>query len=256
MFILEEYFQKIIDKNLLDGSWLFLGLNEGEKLESVLKISRANSTLRDVLIISDPARLQPEILDNFPILNPSIDSIRQAIRFLYLTGDNKKFLIINRAEDLEIEAQNALLKVTEEPPKNAVLFFLVRNENCILPTLCSRLKKFDVHLAKSKDYFRGIISEAALKFCGDPKNNFSLIKNYFLQNDDGEKFLNDLILLWRDQVFNAQGLNDLKISNLPGNMNWRVLPVVFKTLKRLKDYNINPRLQIENLIFQTQTSYE
>jgi hypothetical protein len=33
----EDYFNKIIDKNLIDGSWLFLGIDEDSKFKFVLE---------------------------------------------------------------------------------------------------------------------------------------------------------------------------------------------------------------------------
>jgi len=253
MFSLEKYFQKIIDKNLLEGSWLFLGLDEDAKFHSVFQIVRRVSDWRDILIIASDKHLDCKICDNFSVLEPSIDSVRQAIHFLYLTTDNKKFLIVDHLEDLEFEAQNALLKVTEEPPPNAVLFFLVRNEKRILPTLYSRLKAINIPLSQPKIYFQKQIPEEAINFCRDPKRNFHLAKKIFGQGAEAEKkFLEALVILWRDQNFNSLGLQDLKISSLSGDGDWRNLQIALETLRRLNDSNVNSRLQIENMIFQMQ----
>jgi len=253
MFSLENYFQKIIDKNLLEGSWLFLGLDEKDKLESALTIAQKVSDIRDILLISSAAHLNEGMVDKVPVLEPSIESVRQAIRFLYLTSSDKKFLIINHLEDLEFEAQNALLKITEEPPRGAVLFFLVRNENRILPTLYSRLQVLNIPLNKPQAYFQKQITKEAMDFCRDPKNNFHSAKKVFGRSSEEEnKFLEDVILLLRDQSFNVLGLSDLKITSLSGTADWKNIRVALKILRRLKDYNVNPRLQIENFVFQMQ----
>lgn len=255
MFSLENYFQKIIDKNLLEGSWLFLGLDEENKLKSVFKIVQKISDIRDILLISSAAHLDEGMTDKFPVLEPSIESVRQAIHFLYLTSSDKKFLIINHLEDLEFEAQNALLKITEEPPQGAVLFFLVRNENRILPTLYSRLKVINIPLNKPQAYFQKQITEEAMDFCRDPKNNFYSLKKIFGRSSEEEnKFFEDVIMLLRDQSFNVLGLKDLKATSLSGTADWRDIRVALKILCRLKDYNVNPRLQIENFVFQMQNS--
>jgi DNA polymerase III delta prime subunit len=252
MFSLDNYFKKIIDKNLLEGSWLFLGLDEEDKFHSVFQIVRRVSDLRDILIIASDKHLDSKICDNFSVLQPSIASVRQAIHFLYLTSSNKKFLLVDHLEDLEFEAQNALLKVTEEPPPNAVLFFLVRNEKRILPTLYSRLKVINIPLPQPKIYFQKQISEEAINFCRDPKRNFHLVKKIFGQGAEEEKkFLEALVILWRDQNFNSLGLQDLKITSLSGDGDWRNLRLALETLRRLNDHNVNPRLQIENMIFQS-----
>ncbi len=49
-----------------------------------------------------------------------------------------KVYIIDAAERLTEQAQNALLKTMEEPPEYAVILLLVRNINLILPTILSR----------------------------------------------------------------------------------------------------------------------
>jgi hypothetical protein len=253
MFSLENYFQKIIDEDLLEGSWLFLGLDEEEKLKSVFKIVQKISGLQDILLISSAVHLSAGMAEKFPVLEPSIESVRQAIHFLYLTSSGKKFLIINHLEDLELEAQNALLKITEEPPRGAVLFFLVRNENRILPTLYSRLKAVNIPLSKPQAYFQGQITEEAMDFCRDPKKNFRSVKKIFGRSSEEEsKFLEDVIILLRDQSFNTLGLRDLKATSLSGTADWRNIRVALKILRRLKDYNVNPRLQIENFVFQMQ----
>ena len=69
-----------------------------------------------------------------------IDTIRELIEDAYIKpGENdKKIFIIENAQQMGIPAQNALLKVFEEPPKNVIFFLLTTNRNLLLPTLKSR----------------------------------------------------------------------------------------------------------------------
>ncbi|GMU74167.1 MAG: hypothetical protein AMXMBFR44_3650 [Candidatus Campbellbacteria bacterium] len=46
-----------------------------------------------------------------------------------------------------VEAQNALLKLAEEPPRRTHFFFIVPNEDVLLPTLRSRLQKLPVEMS-------------------------------------------------------------------------------------------------------------
>jgi DNA polymerase-3 subunit delta' len=74
-------------------------------------------------------------------LSISVDDIR-----VQLNGDIQvkpfhspyKVYIIDAAEKLTEQAQNALLKTLEEPPEYAVILLLVNNINVILPTILSR----------------------------------------------------------------------------------------------------------------------
>ncbi len=49
-----------------------------------------------------------------------------------------KIYIVNEAEKMTVQAQNAILKTLEEPPEYAVIMLLTANVNTLLPTILSR----------------------------------------------------------------------------------------------------------------------
>lgn len=53
-------------------------------------------------------------------------------------SSNYKVYIINEADKMTVQAQNALLKTLEEPPGYAVILLLVSNMQALLPTILSR----------------------------------------------------------------------------------------------------------------------
>ena len=53
-------------------------------------------------------------------------------------GSKYKIYIMNEADKMTIQAQNALLKTLEEPPEYAVIMLLTENVNSLLPTIISR----------------------------------------------------------------------------------------------------------------------
>ena len=118
----EDYFNKIIDKNLIDGSWLFLGIDEDSKFKFVLDLAEKISDISNIFIISSLNKVNEDIPLRFQVWEPSIESVRQAIHFLSLTTASKKVFIVNAAEDLENAAQNALLKTVEEPVNSVPRF--------------------------------------------------------------------------------------------------------------------------------------
>lgn len=71
----------------------------------------------------------------------SVEDIRQQV-----TGDvqikpyssRRKIYLINDAEKMTVQAQNALLKTLEEPPAYVVILLLTSNAELLLPTLRSR----------------------------------------------------------------------------------------------------------------------
>lgn len=68
-----------------------------------------------------------------------IDDAREARRRAYLSSAAKTFFIVS-VEHTTSEAQNALLKIIEEPPKETHFFILAPSANTLLPTLRSRLR--------------------------------------------------------------------------------------------------------------------
>lgn len=83
------------------------------------------------------------VLSIKPVKNSiSIDTIRNIQNFLKLKTIGKqeirRAIIIEHAELMTIEAQNALLKVLEEPPADTIIFILTSQKIKLLPTLISR----------------------------------------------------------------------------------------------------------------------
>ena len=68
----------------------------------------------------------------------TIDNIRAGCRFLSMTSDALKILVINLADEMNKNAQNALLKTLEEPYPNTLILLLCENIGKLLPTIKSR----------------------------------------------------------------------------------------------------------------------
>ncbi len=80
----------------------------------------------------------------------SVDDARRVIRIADqapLSGDRK--IIVIAVERLFHEAQNALLKLFEEPPAGTTLVLIVPTEGILLPTLRSRLLPLPVEACKA-----------------------------------------------------------------------------------------------------------
>lgn len=68
-----------------------------------------------------------------------IDQARQVLDFLSLQSLTKKrFVILERADTLNQQAANSLLKILEEPPAGTIFFLLTTNPAALLPTIRSR----------------------------------------------------------------------------------------------------------------------
>ena len=86
----------------------------------------------------------------------TVDDIREQINndiVIKPYACERKIYIINEAEKMNVQAQNALLKTLEEPPEYAVIIILTTNVDALLPTIVSRcvvlnMKPVDDELVK------------------------------------------------------------------------------------------------------------
>lgn len=78
----------------------------------------------------------------------SIETVRQTHSFVRLktTGDKtwRRAIIIEDAHFMTTEAQNAFLKLLEEPPADTLLILTATSQTDLLPTITSRAPKLDV----------------------------------------------------------------------------------------------------------------
>ncbi|CAM3263747.1 DNA polymerase III subunit delta' [Helicobacter labetoulli] len=68
-----------------------------------------------------------------------IDDAKEVIAQSYLTRE-KESLIILAANKYNHAAQNALLKILEEPPSKIQFILIAKNKNALLPTIRSRMR--------------------------------------------------------------------------------------------------------------------
>ena len=71
-----------------------------------------------------------------------VDTVRELRRFFSLSagGNGRRVVIVDCIDEMNANAANALLKVLEEPPQDAVLFLVTHQPSRILPTIRSRCR--------------------------------------------------------------------------------------------------------------------
>ena len=107
--------------------------------------------------------------------NIDINQVRNLIMTLNKSSFNNKvrFVLIDNIELLNINADNALLKILEEPNDN-INFILINNNKKILPTLKSRCLNFKIKLTVNQTF------DVTNKILND--NYINLINNEILNN--------------------------------------------------------------------------
>lgn len=169
-----------------------------------------------------------------------IADVRNIQKTLYFTPvkSRQKAYIIKNAHTLTIEAQNALLKILEEPPPHAIIVLLAENKEALLPTVLSRCQIIEIK---------------------SPTTNVSKDKyaaSSFLQSSIGERLKlaqdiakdKDNVLPWLEKQILATR-EELLASNITGGNAKLVsiLRLLQKTYTIVQTTNVNPRLTLENL---------
>ncbi|MEG2540313.1 MAG: hypothetical protein RSB59_00840 [Clostridia bacterium] len=71
---------------------------------------------------------------------------------------NHKLYFVERADLMNIDAQNKLLKTLEEPPKGVTIFLGVANENGVLDTIKSRCRMVHIDTFSSADICEALVA--------------------------------------------------------------------------------------------------
>lgn len=83
----------------------------------------------------------------------SVDDIRSQLNndiVIRPYGSRHKVYIIDEAEKMNVQAQNALLKTIEEPPAYAVIILLTTNAGTFLPTILSRCVTLNIKVVSDE----------------------------------------------------------------------------------------------------------
>jgi DNA polymerase-3 subunit delta' len=75
-----------------------------------------------------------------------VDDIRRAVDFMHLKSamGGWRVVIVDCADDMNMNSANALLKILEEPPKNTLLLLVSHAPGSLLPTIRSRCRRLEL----------------------------------------------------------------------------------------------------------------
>lgn len=93
----------------------------------------------------------------------SVEDARGVINIVHRTSTTGTKLIIIATHRIFHEAQNALLKVFEEPPPGTYLVLIVPTEGNIIPTLRSRLLPLEQRISTASNKVAGSMAEEFIK---------------------------------------------------------------------------------------------
>lgn len=133
-----------------------------------------------------------DVLSNFPTttfyLTPDeknsirVDKIRDLEAEMLNKETSDRFFVIRHAETMNESAENAALKLLEEPKENCHLIFLTTGLTTFLPTILSRaniyILKTTTPLDTSPSVDKDILNEAKLLLSSSSTKTFAIIKRW------------------------------------------------------------------------------
>lgn len=228
----------------------------------------------------------------YQVISPSessiaIENIRDLRKFVRLTTPGisrhiRRVAIIENAQHMTIEAQNALLKILEEPPSDTVIVLTTISIYDLLPTITSRAQHFTLSRF-SRDvliqYFltRGISKDKVERAFYMSDGNIALMSallqddrahqlsemiatmksvlgsppyNRLLAGNELSKDKNQLVIILTalERISHAMMLQSIETENNNSTRKWlKFLRCIEESNKRLR-YNPNPKLLLNDLL--------
>lgn len=207
---------------------------------------RTNSQQKET-ILNDLASNIPDIHIINSIKSIGIAEIRDIEKEIKLKPYSQKFkaIIINDADKLTPEAQNALLKTLEEPPDYLLIFLLTPDEELLLSTICSRcqiiiLPSVTPSLTE-KEYAQMAIFFSQV-FPMEVGERLQMTKNISTKREEAIAFLEKALIFFHKNLSTPVPLI---------NLSYQQIVHVLKSLKctqTLLEKNINTRLSLDNMV--------
>ena len=239
--------------------------------KGVLESPTDTEVLQDAKLIdlAFAKQLDPKLKDSI-----SIDAVREIKNFLWQKPNvsARRTLILDEAELLTTEAQNALLKVTEEPPASSLLLVVTSDLESMMSTIKSRLQgvyfgpvaeaEIAAWLAEEKRITAVKAAPIAKKALGKPGLAWRLLHDTefaetlelaakFLKTPAGSRrdFIKKVI---EPDEFVLRNFLDAVIMTLAWEKPSKAKAALWHKALRLQEnagnFGLNPRLQLESLL--------
>ncbi|MFH0969050.1 MAG: AAA family ATPase [Patescibacteria group bacterium] len=283
-----QFLSKVAGSNKIAQAYLFSGPERVGKFtlakifaKSLIqrkpsKLENDNKNIPDLIII------EPEVEEKKGVIKEKdikIEKIREIQKDLALFPYSGKFkvLIINNAHRMTVSAQNALLKILEEPNETSVIILITHEESKILPTIKSRCQKLSFSLASAEEIVN-IVSDSkeakklAVFSMGRPGLALEIKENkdIFDLRNEHLNCLNRFHSMGINERFNLSEKLSSNISELINFLefwvwiiriealkrgerkffNFQTIEKIGKSLEIIKNTNANVRLVIENLFLE------
>ena len=168
-----------------------------------------------------------------------------------------KKAIIHEAEKLTYSAQNALLKILEEPPANTLIVLTAPQETSLLSTIISRCKiiklKPEIEIVLNKPLITQLLNYLITLLNSGVGERIKKAETLSKTQENALTFLDQLIFLLRDLLFKQYQISSMQattsIDNIPDFPNISDLPKILRKAQKTKfmiKKNVNLKLCLEN----------
>lgn len=237
-------------------SFIIVGGTEEERVNKAL-----NSFISDLdpetksNIASSKKSNHADISIIIPENSIGIEEVRNLEKNIFLKPHQlpQKAFIIDGADKLTIEAQNALLKTLEEPPPHVIIFLLSENDNYFLPTIISRCRIISLPNKKNRltseelDYQKKT-TDSLLEM--DISERLLISKEIASGRENSIKWLNNNIIYWKQiltMIAKEKPPQDKPIFKLTLKIIISIIRRAIRT-RDIVEKNINSRLAIDNYL--------
>ena len=163
----KKYLSNSIKSNMISHAYMFEGPSGVGKNTMARELAATLLDMENLFNSPDYIEITP---DGNSIKIAQIRKLQSDI--LVKPYKTYKIYVIDEAQKMTVEAQNALLKTLEEPPKYAIIILITNNKESLLDTIKSRceiIKFTPIPLVEVADY---------LTQTGVDKNRASLLANF------------------------------------------------------------------------------
>lgn len=211
------------------------------------------------LLFIDSANSDSSLKEGRDNIQIDIDQIRNLQKFLsykpYISA--YKFVIIERAERMNLQTQNCLLKTLEEPPQNSLIFLISQTPEVLLPTVFSRvqqIKFWQVNANKISKEQAGILGDLSKLIGAELAEKFIYSKNTQLDCGNFLKILQTFEMYFRSLLLSKIGMETDVFFNERGNYSITQVKKVLRLIEKVSYWhnfsNANPKLALEILLME------
>ncbi len=165
----------------------------------------------------------------------SIDDIKELNRETHIFHKQVRIYLLEDFQFSSIAAQNAFLKLLEEPPTNTQFILTVPHPHLLLPTIISRTKVIKLEKKKETKEEKDLLIEEIEKIINQKTIKIPFFSFNFNEKESVSEILEKIIVFFRSR------LSFDKYS-----------PLILKEAIQLKSFldnnNLNPQLTIDHLL--------